>query len=260
MTEDSRELEQTILKCALRKQYEPCTPHQRAMLVGPFYFPWGRNTNATHPLMLIRVLDDEGNDTGQEVLASRDSLEPEAQTVYDNELRRVYTQIRDHYSCEAHKLTEVCIGALSRIRGDSEEVWLVARRRDTGQWEFPGGKREKGETHMEAVRREYFEETGLTVMTNSLASKAHFVDREGKPYLTYTFLCSDRHLSEHPEDPALSDSHTELAWLGFDEIHDLYPVVLSLDHWRRSELRRRIGLGIRSLERENRGVKHDTGA
>jgi mutator protein MutT len=40
---------------------------------------------------------------------------------------------------------------------------LVVQRRDNGRWEAPGGVLELGETFEEGVRREVFEEAGVTV-------------------------------------------------------------------------------------------------
>ena len=45
---------------------------------------------------------------------------------------------------------------------------LVARRRDNGRWEPPGGVLELDESIPEGLRREVYEETGLTVYPDAL--------------------------------------------------------------------------------------------
>jgi 8-oxo-dGTP diphosphatase len=52
--------------------------------------------------------------------------------------------------------------------GDERGRWLVNQRRPgtplAGFWEFPGGKRQPGETPLEALRRELGEELGIEVL------------------------------------------------------------------------------------------------
>ncbi len=52
--------------------------------------------------------------------------------------------------------------AYAVVRDDRERVLLV-RRSDDGNWELPGGRIEVGETTAEALRREVFEESGISV-------------------------------------------------------------------------------------------------
>ena len=50
--------------------------------------------------------------------------------------------------------------AIARDRGGRV---LLVRRADDGNWELPGGRVEVGETISAAVRREVFEEAGITI-------------------------------------------------------------------------------------------------
>lgn len=54
------------------------------------------------------------------------------------------------------------IGSLAAVRDEMDRV-LVMRRSDNGEWDFPGGAMELGETLTDALRREVAEETGLDV-------------------------------------------------------------------------------------------------
>lgn len=79
---------------------------------------------------------------------------------------------------------------------------LLLKRSDTGQWAFPGGKIEDGETPEQAAIREAREETGLA--TPSLEE----IDRsdDGRVEFT-TFLARI-----DPAEPTLNDEHTEFSW------------------------------------------------
>ena len=60
-------------------------------------------------------------------------------------------------------------GAFAIIRDEKGRV-LWIRRRDNGWWGLPGGGIEFGETPVDAVVRESFEETGFTVEVLRLAA------------------------------------------------------------------------------------------
>lgn len=60
-------------------------------------------------------------------------------------------------------ITEVAVGVLLQPNGDFLMTSRPAGKVYAGYWEFPGGKTEAGETVAEALRRELFEELGITI-------------------------------------------------------------------------------------------------
>ena len=59
--------------------------------------------------------------------------------------------------------TEVAVGILFREDGAMLLTSLPEGKPYAGYWEFPGGKLEAGETVEQALRRELFEEIGITI-------------------------------------------------------------------------------------------------
>jgi 8-oxo-dGTP pyrophosphatase MutT (NUDIX family) len=58
--------------------------------------------------------------------------------------------------------------AFAAVRDDHGRVLLV-RRRDSGNWELPGGRVELGETASTAAEREVVEESGIAIKVTRLA-------------------------------------------------------------------------------------------
>jgi 8-oxo-dGTP diphosphatase len=81
-----------------------------------------------------------------------------------------------------------------------------ADRAAGGQWEFPGGKIEPGETPQQALRREIHEELGVSITVGPLLDTSTTIvgDRpiELSCYLVEQF---------HP-DPVTSSDHDQLLW------------------------------------------------
>lgn len=70
---------------------------------------------------------------------------------------------------------EVAVGAVVLV---GDRILLVQRKNppNQGGWSFPGGRVERGEPLVEAVRREVLEETGLDVVATDLIEVFEVVD------------------------------------------------------------------------------------
>jgi 8-oxo-dGTP diphosphatase len=76
-------------------------------------------------------------------------------------------------SIELSELTYVIIGTREK------EKWIFVRNRDRSSWELPAGHIEKGETALEAAKRELFEETG-TLKSSIQAIHDYSVENNGE--------------------------------------------------------------------------------
>lgn len=105
---------------------------------------------------------------------------------------------------------------------------LILQRSDhesyAGQWQPPAGGIEPGETDYEALRREFYEETGLAVdpVTTIDSVQSYIVDpaqtASGEP--RYSIITPYRVAGDGYglDDVALSDEHQDCAWLYPDDV------------------------------------------
>jgi 8-oxo-dGTP diphosphatase len=86
-----------------------------------------------------------------------------------------------------------------------------------GRWELPGGFVEAGESPAESVKREVFEETGLTVETPSIigAYTSRYGD-EGKWTVDVAFHCQAPH-----GEVSLSAESSDAAWVSIEQMPPL---------------------------------------
>ena len=66
------------------------------------------------------------------------------------------------FQVSIHDLNSVSDKELTRVICVSEYngKWVYSKHRERGTWEIPGGHIEKGETWLQAAKRELYEETG----------------------------------------------------------------------------------------------------
>ena len=110
----------------------------------------------------------------------------------------------------------IYIEAAGGIVQNTENNYLLIKR--LGIWDLPKGKIEKGESIMEAAKREVREETGLkdVKIIKYLPNTFHIYNRNGKWYLkkTYWFLMSNNMDSDLI--PQMEEDITEAIWMDID--------------------------------------------
>lgn len=98
---------------------------------------------------------------------------------------------------------------------------LLAARRAAGEqeglWELPGGKVRVGERADEALRREVAEELGVEVGAAWLYDTVEY----DYPEFHLTMDCFVCRLADGSEPVAHEGVHSELRWLGRDELFDV---------------------------------------
>ena len=87
---------------------------------------------------------------------------------------------------------------------------------DVGEhWEFPGGKCEEGETHQQALIREYEEELAVRISVGQFIAHKHFQNehRNFDLFAYEVIIPKDR--------PYASSVHSELKSFSIDELQDI---------------------------------------
>lgn len=90
-------------------------------------------------------------------------------------------------------------------------AYLMARRRDIGWWNLPGGGMEAGETVDEGLTREVREEVGIAIRIVRLVG---VYSKPQKSEVVLTFLCKPADDTE----PTTSDEVSEVGWFAADAL------------------------------------------
>jgi 8-oxo-dGTP diphosphatase len=95
------------------------------------------------------------------------------------------------------------------VTNSQGQVLLIKSPR-YGDWEFPGGQVEEGETIPHALKREVLEETGIVVEVKSLVGL--YSNTRKPPIVNLDFICE--YVSGEPKTSAES---TEVEWVDREE-------------------------------------------
>ena len=147
------------------------------------------------------------------------------------------TARRDHYrDPDAPEPNSLVPGGSALVVVDDAAV-LMQRRSDSGNWSFPGGIMEIGETLAQCVVRETKEETGIDIeitgIVGTYTNPDHVFAYDNGEVRQEFSIC----LLGRPLDGTIrvSDESTEVAWFDTGEI-DALPMVASIrkriDDWR----------------------------
>ena len=93
-----------------------------------------------------------------------------------------------------------------------------------GEWDFPGGNVEWGELHEDALRRELFEEVGLSIDTYEPFKVITRFDQEANIYVLYIVYTCTLTL-----EVSLGSEHSAARWFGEAELVDTVPKTLYTD-------------------------------
>jgi len=94
------------------------------------------------------------------------------------------------------------------------EIACIYRER-RGDWTFPKGKLEDGETFVEAALREVREETGLECIIERFIGVTNYTHRKGQPKIVAYYLMVAKEGEFAPNDEV-----DELRWLPVDQVRE----------------------------------------
>ena len=113
------------------------------------------------------------------------------------------------------------IGCTASVIVIKENMTLMQKRADTGNWSYPGGFMEMGETIEQCAMREMYEEVGLQALElkyfDVFSGREHYVvypNGDQVFIVDHVYLCSDF----SGEAKILDGESTELRWFAVDAL------------------------------------------
>lgn len=105
---------------------------------------------------------------------------------------------------------------------NSDDLVMIKRGKEPskGKWSLPGGKIELGETLESALKREILEETGLTIMPESLAGVYDLITWENNS-LAFHYIIIDYYAHKTGGLLNAGDDAEDIRWVRFSEIESL---------------------------------------
>jgi 8-oxo-dGTP diphosphatase len=102
-----------------------------------------------------------------------------------------------------------------------DNLVFIGKRLPQGQmgnrWEFPGGKVEPGETHQEALLREFQEEFMIDIEVGECIAKADFKHNDD----TVNLFAYEIKIKDIDNVSWILSEHTDVNWVQFDKIKEL---------------------------------------
>jgi len=106
---------------------------------------------------------------------------------------------------------------------DAGRILLIERGQPPliGYWSLPGGAVETGERLEDAIIREVWEETGLTVATESIATVFERVMPDAAGVCEYHYVLIDFYCRILGGEMRAGSDSRSVAWIGVDALNDL---------------------------------------
>lgn len=110
---------------------------------------------------------------------------------------------------------------------------VVVHRPEQGDWSYPKGKLEEGETYEDAAQREVLEETGLACRLIRFVGHTEYTDRKGRPKVVAYWV-----MAAEAGSFVANEEVDELRWLdplaagqllSYDRDRELLAVVTAAD-------------------------------
>jgi len=107
-------------------------------------------------------------------------------------------------------------GVITREKKGALQVLLIHRPM-RGDWSFPKGKVEEGESLDQAALREVEEETGLTCKLRDKLGETAYVDAQGRDKAVDYWLMTVKKGDTSPKNFVANDEVDGIGWFGLDE-------------------------------------------
>jgi len=119
-------------------------------------------------------------------------------------------------SDQPHDLIRAAGGVLFRTSRRGRDKVAVVYREARGDWTFPKGKLDEGESFEEAALREVVEETGITAVIRRFVGSTNYTHRKGRPKIVAYYL-----MEAISGEFAPNEEVDELRWVTLDEAGEL---------------------------------------
>lgn len=117
---------------------------------------------------------------------------------------------------QPHDLIRAAGGVLFRPSRRGRDKVAVVYREARGDWTFPKGKLDEGESFEEAALREVVEETGITAKIRRFIGSTNYTHRKGRPKIVAYYLMESISGEFVPNEEV-----DELRWVTLDEAFEL---------------------------------------